>query len=362
MPRPGATHGRPPMEGKVSQRFFERAIRPHLGRRRGDVIVGPHTGVDVGVVRLPGGHVLLSTTDPLYIEPRLGWDRAAWFAFHILASDLTTTGRAPDWVTIDLDVPPETSDSVLVKILRVFDREARRLGAAIITGHTGRYPSCAFPIAGSGTLLAVTPATDYVTTRCIPAGAVLLVARTAALEATAMLATFFPERIRDQLGSQPLTGARSLVARMSTVPDALRVAKVGLRGDGVWAMHDATEGGVRTAAWEMAIASGRGLVSNLSSAWVDPTVRDIADLFAMDPLNASSEGTLLLAADPHRVEVVISALRAGGAEVSRVGHFTSKPDSIRDGNRPLRPPARDSYWEAVGHAGSPPLLSRGRYS
>jgi hydrogenase expression/formation protein HypE len=311
------------------------------------VVVGPQTGVDVGVVRWPRGGVLLSTTDPLYIEPRLGWERASWFAFHILASDLTTTGRRPDWATIDLDVPPGTPDRVLETILRVFDREARRLGTAIITGHTGRYPGCSFPIVGSGTLLAAAEADGYVTTHRIPAGAELLISRTPGLEATGMLATFFPDRIRDRLGADALRRARHLASRMSTVADALRAAAVGLRREGVWAMHDAPEGGVRTAVWEMAVASGRGLEADLARAWVDPIVREVAELFRMDPLDASSEGTLLLAVDPSRVEDVLSALRSGGARVSRLGRFARRGGLVRDGRKVLLPPLRDSYWSAV---------------
>jgi hydrogenase expression/formation protein HypE len=351
MPRPRRARRAFATEGKVTRAFFERAIRPHLGASRTDVVVGPQTGVDVGVVRLPDNGVLLSTTDPLYIEPRLGWERAAWFAFHILASDLTTTGRPPDWATFDLNVPPGTSDTVLEKILRVFGSEARRLGAAIISGHTGRYSGCSFPMVGSGTLLASADPRDYITTREIPAGAELLVSRTAALEATGMLATFFPNRIRDRLGNGVLRRARALTGRMSTVEDALRAAKVGIRKEGVWAMHDAAEGGVRTAAWEMAIASGRGLESDLKRSWVDPVVREVTDLFGISPLDASSEGTLLLAADPARVDDVVSALHAGDSTVSKVGRFTAHPGSLRDGRHRLRPPVQDSYWAAVKRTG-----------
>ena len=338
------------VQGKISRSFFERGVRPNLGLRRRDVLVGPRTGVDVGVVRLPTGGALLATTDPLYIEPRLGWERAAWFAFHILASDLTTTGHAPDWATIDLDVPPDTSDRTLRTILRVFGREARRLGATIITGHTGRYPSCAFPIVGSGTLLAAVARGDYVTTSSIPSGAVLLASRTAALEATGMLATFFPGRIKDRLGADVLRRARSLTGQMTTVPDALRATRVGLHGEGVWAMHDATEGGLRAAAWEMAFASGRGLDVELSQAWVDPVVDRVTREFEVDPLDASSEGTLLIAADPGRVDDITSTLEDGGATVSRLGLFTSRRGVVRDGRSPLRPAVQDSYWAAVRRA------------
>ena len=347
-------------QGKISRRFFDQVIHPHLGRRRPDIVVGPYTGVDVGVVRLTAHRVLLSTTDPLYIEPRLGWERAAWFAFHILASDLTTTGCRPDWATIDLDVPPDTSDRALETILRVFDRESRRLGTAIVTGHTGRYPGCAFPIVGSGTLLTAAGSDEYITTRRIPAGAELLLSRTAALEATGMLATFFPERIRDQLGSGTLRRAKAFTPFMSTVGDALRAARVGLKREGVWAMHDATEGGVRTAAWEMAVASGRGVEADLSRAHVDPTAHDVAGLFGVEPLDASSEGTLLLAVEPDRVEDVTAALRSGGSTVSRLGRFTRQPQVLRDAAKILRPAASDSYWAAVRRENRSPRRRYGR--
>jgi hydrogenase expression/formation protein HypE len=347
MAGPRRSRPKAPPEGKIPHRFFERAVRQRLGARRPDVLIGPQIGVDVGVVRLPGAGVLIATTDPLYVEPRLGWDRAAWFAFHILASDLTTSGCRPDWATIDLDVPPETPDSVLETLLRVFDREARALGTAIVTGHTGRYPGCAFPIVGSGTLLAAASADGFVTTRQIRTGAILLMARTAGLEATGMLATFFPDRIRDDLGNGLLQKARSFTGQMSTVPVALQAADVGLREEGVWAMHDATEGGVRAAVWEMAEASGRGIEADLTKAWVDPVVAEVARLFEMDPLDASSEGTLLLAAEPSRCDDIEAALRQGGSVVSRIGRFTSQPRLRKDGRRVLQPAERDSYWLAV---------------
>lgn len=340
-------------EGKITPRFFERSVRPHLGSRRPDILVGPRTGVDVGVVRPTAGHVLIVKTDPLYVEPRLGWDRAAWFAFQILASDLTTSGRKPDWGAIDLLVPPETPDDVVARILRVLGREARRLGAALVTGHTGRYAGVSFPMVGSGTLLAMAPGDAFVTTASIPTGAVLLAARTPAVEAVGMLATFYPEFLRDHLGTADLRRARDLTAQMTTVPDALRAAAAGLKTEGVWAMHDAAEGGLRRAVWEMAVASGRGLDVDLSEAWVDPVVQRVARLFGFDPLTASSQGTLLLAVQPSRVEDVISTLSRGGVPVSRIGRFSARGAPAKDRGRLLSPPARDSYWSVVQRRGLP---------
>ena len=125
--------------GKVSRTFFENVIARRLGTRRKDIVKGPANGVDVGVVRLPGGRAMISTTDPINIVPQYGWERAAWFAFHILASDLTTSGVAPQYVTMDWNLPMAIEDDEIERMLKVIDRECRRYGTAIVTGHTGRY-------------------------------------------------------------------------------------------------------------------------------------------------------------------------------------------------------------------------------
>src|SRR5438093_13123820 len=96
--------------GKVSRRFFEDVIARHLGVRRADIAVGPANGVDVGVVSLPDGRAMISTTDPIYIVPQYGWERAARFSFLILASDLNTSSIARQYLTMDWYLPNDTED------------------------------------------------------------------------------------------------------------------------------------------------------------------------------------------------------------------------------------------------------------
>ena len=181
--------------GKVSRSFFENVIARNLGVKRKDVAVGPANGVDVGVVRLPDGRAMISTTDPIYIVPQYGWERAAWFAFHILASDLTTSGVAPQYITLDWNLPMDIEDDQIETMLRVIDRECKKYGAAIVTGHTGRYEGCAYPMVGGATFLAIAPKDGWVTADMARPGNRLLVTKTAALEATAILSNTFPELV-----------------------------------------------------------------------------------------------------------------------------------------------------------------------
>jgi len=336
--------------GKVSRAFFETVIARHLGAKRKDVAVGPANGVDVGVVHLPDGRAMISTTDPIYIVPPYGWERAAWFAFHILASDLTTSGVAPQYVTLDWNLPMEIEDDQIETMLQVMDRECRKYGAAIVTGHTGRYEGCAYPMVGGATFLAIAPKDGWVTADMARPGNRLLVTKTAALEATAILSNTFPDLVERHLGANITSRARALFESMSTVEDALAAASVGLRRGGVWAMHDATEGGVRNAVWEMAQASGVGVDVDLSNAYVDSAVAAVSKIFEMDPLDAISEGTLLIAAETEAATEVLARLKRKGIIAMDIGAFTKKGGPCLDRGRLFRPADRDPFWVAFSRA------------
>jgi len=342
-------HPKYPM-GKVSRSFFENVIARHLGVARRDVAVGPANGVDVGVVRLPDGRAMISTTDPIYIVPQYGWERAAWFSFHILASDLTTSGIAPQFITMDWNLPMDIEDDQIETMLRVIDRECKKYGAAIVTGHTGRYEGCSYPMVGGATFLAIAPKAGWVTANMARPGNRLLVTKTAALEATAILSNTFPELVERDVGSEVTKHARALFESMSTVDDALAAASVGLRDGGVWAMHDATEGGVRNAVWEMAQASGLGVDVDLTKVHVDPAVTEVSKVFGMDPLDAISEGTLLIAVDPEAAEAAVAKLKRKGIPATDIGAFSKKGRPCLDRGHPFRPADRDPFWIAFSRA------------
>ncbi|MGI0149925.1 MAG: AIR synthase-related protein, partial [Thermoplasmata archaeon] len=152
------------------------------------------------------------------------------------------------------------------------------------------------------------------------------------------------------LGADVTSRARALFESMSTVEDALAAATVGLRRGGVRAMHDATEGGVRNAVWEMAQASGVGVDVDLSKTYVDLAVAAVSKVFDMDPLDAISEGTLLIAVEPEAAHEVLARLKRKGIVAADIGEFTKKRGPCLDRGRPFRPADRDPFWIAFSRA------------
>ena len=95
-----------PELGKIGLDFFNRVIYPRLGKKDRSILIGPQHGVDFGVIDL-GKNVIVLSADPFYIAKELGIEKAAWFAVHILASDVAVSGIPPKYLAVDLNLPPE---------------------------------------------------------------------------------------------------------------------------------------------------------------------------------------------------------------------------------------------------------------
>lgn len=345
-----------PAVGKIAPEVFSGLIRSRLGRPRPEVLVGPGAGVDVSIVDIGGGQVMASTCDPVFVVPQYGFGRAAWFAVHILASDVAMSGLPPHYMSIDLNLPPEMTDGELEALWETMHRTADDLGIAVISGHTARYDGCAYPMVGGATVLATGSADAYVTAAMARVGDSLVCTKGAAIEATALMAATFPDALRRRLGDEVAQAAEGLFERMTVVEDARAAVSVGVRGDGVTALHDATEGGILGGVFEIAEASGVGVRLDEDAVILRPEVEAVCGLLGIDPMASISEGTLLLTVRPHRTEAVLRALRDAGVEASVIGEIVPPGDGMtrrKDGRKtPLRHPGADPFWGAFARVGA----------
>jgi hydrogenase expression/formation protein HypE len=338
--------------GKVTPEMFERVILRRLGADDRDVLVGPQHGVDVGVVRVAPGVVMAVSSDPVFIVPQYGWDRAAWFAVHILASDTSVSGLSLRWMAVDLNLPPETTDEDLTAIWEAFSRTCDELGLAVVTGHTARYDGCNWPMVGGAVCAALGPEDAYVTSTMAQVGDRIVVTKGAAIEATALFAATFPDRLREGVGEELWRLADALFEKMTVVPEARVAARYGLRDRGVTSMHDATEGGVLAGLTEVAAASGVGMRVELEAVPVRPEVRAVCDHVGIDPYSSISEGTLIATVRPRHADGFLAALAEQGIEAAVVGDVTDPEKGtvlVADGeDRPLEHPGLDPFWGAFG--------------
>ena len=338
--------------GKASAELFERVIWRRLGATDPSILVGPQHGVDVGVVRVADGVAMALSADPVFVVPAYGWERAAWFAVHILASDAATSGLPLRFMSVDLNLPPEITDDELTALWDAFSRTCDALGIAVITGHTARYDGCTWPMVGGATCIALGPADAFVTPTMARPGDRVVVTKGAAIEATALFAATFPDRLAEGVGLEVVKDADALFEQMTVVPEARIASAFGLRDRGVTSMHDATEGGVLGGLLEVAVASGVGMRIDRERIPVRPEVRAVCDHVGMDPYASISEGTLIATVVADRADAFVDALDAGGIDAADVGQVTDASGGrvlVEDGTeRELEHPGLDPFWGAFG--------------
>lgn len=342
-----------PAIGKISPQIFHELILPNLGAGDEKVLVGPRHGVDVGIAEI-GGQAVSFTTDPVFIVPEYGWERAAWFAIHILASDSATCGLPPKYLCIDLNLPMEITKEQLATMWETMHRECQKLGIAIITGHTARYENCHYPFVGGATVVGVGPLESYVNPRFIKPGDKIIITKGPAIEAAGIFATMFPLYIEQALGRDTARKAESIFYKMSVVTEALTAVKAGVRDEGVSAMHDATECGIWGGLYELAESAGVGVRVDQDKIVVEPGVVEICRLYGIDPYASISEGTLIIACRPHKAEEVVKLIKTQGIRASVAGEFTPREEGmvlLKGGNpRPLAHPVVDPFWKAFYNA------------
>jgi len=329
---------------------------PQLGKSRPEILAGPQHGVDVGVIDLGHGQVMVTTTDPIFVVPPYGWERSGWFAVHILASDAVTSGLPPKYITMDLNLPLSITREQFEVLWGVMHRECERLGMAIISGHTGRYEGCEYPMIGGATVICVGPKDQYVTPAMARVNDAVVITKGAAIEASGLFAVTFPGKVAEHYGKKFAAEAEQLFWQMSVVEDALTAVTVGVRENGITSMHDATECGIWGGLFEIAQASGVGLVVDKEKIIVQESVRKVCDLFGIDPYTSISEGTLIATCRPHKAKELVTRLQDKAIPASIVGEITEADHGLHyfEGGRrqELLHPRVDPFWAAFGKAAS----------
>jgi hydrogenase expression/formation protein HypE len=340
--------------GKISPEVFEELIYPRLGAKRKSVIVPPQNGVDVGIVEI-GNQAVAMTTDPVFIVPEYGFERAAWFAIHILASDVVTSGLPPTYLSIDLNLPMSMAEDQLEIVWQTMHKECEKLGIAVVCGHTARYENCDYPMVGGATVLAVGSKDQYVTPKLARAGDHIIITKGPAIEASGIFATMFPDKLKKEFGQPFSDQAQNLFYQMSVVEDGRTAVSVGVRDNGVTTMHDATECGIWGGVYELAQAANLGVRLYKDDIVVEDGVFDICRFFGIqDPFAAISEGTLIISCRPHQSESIVSTLQSKGIPASIVGELTRSADGmvvIENGKeQPFQHPGVDPFWNAFYRA------------
>jgi hydrogenase maturation factor len=283
--------------------------------------------------------------DPIFPAPGLPLEIFGWFTVHIGASDVAVTGVKPEFMTYSLLLPPEFPEKEAKVIIDSIGDAAKDLGICIAGGHTGWYPAVTVPTVGGVTVWGYAPSDKWVSPGGAREGDTLLMTKGPAIEAAALLAVIYREKISGILKTELLETACDRTGQITVVKDALTAFASG----GVHAMHDATEGGVLGGLWEMSASSGLPLHADLDAVPVPEDIIAVSQALDFDPWAAISEGTLLLAVSPDSEKKVMQSLKKAGIDCWKLGSFLQegKRSGIRRSGREIKlvEPEADPFWE-----------------
>ncbi|MDX9986158.1 MAG: AIR synthase-related protein, partial [Dehalococcoidales bacterium] len=167
-------------------------------------------------------------------------------------------------------------------------------------------------------------------------------------------AAVFANSLEEKFGAEFRRKAESIFYKMTTVEDAMTAVTVGVRDNGISAMHDATECGIWGGLYELAAAAGLGVRVELEKIVVEETVKEICNYFQIDPYASISEGTLIILCRPHKADQVVQALAAKGIRSSIAGEMTEASQGmilVKEGKETkLVHPIVDPFWRAFYNA------------
>ncbi len=305
-------------------------------------------GLDCAVVDLPD-RSLVFKSDPITFAT----DEIGWYLVQVNANDLATTGATPRWLLLTMLLPEgATSPALAEQWAEQVYAGCREMGIDVIGGHTEITHGLSRPIL-VGTLVGEAEPQRLVTPRGARPGDRLFLTKGVPIEATAVLAREFPDRLAGTLSPGELAEARAYLRRPGI--SVLRDAAVAMQAGQVTAMHDPTEGGLAGALWELSEACGHALWLDPAHVPVPPLAARVCAAFEIDPLAALASGALLIAAPAAEGGQIAAALGSAGITCADIGAVEQGGVGVWQGSPPerwpLARPARDEVARLFDRAG-----------
>ncbi|WP_099211693.1 AIR synthase family protein [Thermococcus henrietii] len=322
--------------GKLPPELLEKLVLSRLPTGGKGVILGPGTGIDGAAVNVEG--TLVASSDPITGATK----RIGFYAVHVNANDVAVMGAEPRWFLTTVLLPGNTDEELLENIIEEISREAKKLGVAVVGGHTEVTPGLDRPIV-VGTMLG--EAERLVRTDGAKPGDAIVMTKWAGIEGTAIIAEELRGRLAPILGEEFLEVASSLIEYLSVLPEARILRKVAN------AMHDPTEGGILNGLHEMADASGLGFRLYAERIPIREETKTLCNYLHLNPLGLISSGVLLASVPRDYAKKAVEELLSHGITASIIGEFLAEEKRViveENEERPAWRPESDELWKVVG--------------
>lgn len=302
--------------GKLKESVLKRSVLKQVHKRASHTLEGPSVGGDFGAAVVSEDMAVVVSSDPITLTKEQIGSRAILAA----CNDVACSGAKPLGVSVTLLLPTSVNEEELRTIMKDMDQACELCGADILSGHTEVIRAVKEPLAVV-TAIGVVEKDAMHHNRMLCAGMDIVATKWIGLEGTSILAVEKAQVLRERLSQPFLDKARSFGEQMSVLPEA-QIA----HAYGVSAMHDASEGGIFGALWEMAECAGVGLEIDLKKIPIRQETIEICELLDVNPYKMLSGGCLLIAANDGAG--LVMQLEKAGIPAVIIGKATEGNDRI----------------------------------
>lgn len=326
--------------GKIPDSVLKRTVLRQIRTRRQEILHGAGIGEDCAIFAPSDGFVSSVAESAVTGEADMA---------RVLikcANNLATAGARPIAVSISLLLPPKAEEQQLRQLMTAAEDACHQLEMQIAGGHTtvSSHVDCpivcvtAYGIPAWGGDSNIGP--GGFCTRGAKPGQDIVLTKWIALEGTAVLAGLKREQLRERYPAHLVEEAAGFDRCLSIIPEAAVAVKSGVR-----IMHDASEGGILAALWELAESSGVGLTIDLRKIPIRQETVEVCEFCEVNPYALASGGCLVLAAD--HGDALVEELARNQIPAVVIGQITDSHDRLiynAGEKRYLDKPAQDEIY------------------
>lgn len=324
--------------GKVPIEVLKEIIFSNIKHRRPEVLVRPGIGEDCAVIDF-GKYVCVMSTDPITGAIK----DIGSLAVHISCNDIASSGVEPLGVMLTAMAPPGTTKEDLDYVMADANKAAASINVEIIGGHTEITNSVNRMII-SATAMGKQLKDKLILTRGAEVGDAVFMTKHAGLEGASIIAKDLERQLKDKIDHDIIKIAQDFVKDISVVREGILAGSIGVNS-----MHDATEGGILGALWELAEASGVGIEVYGDSINIRRETLEICRALSIDPMKLISSGVMVMTIPEDKKGLLIDAFHGEGIELTEVGKITDKERVlIKNGEKlKLLPPDADELYKVI---------------
>jgi len=324
--------------GKVNETILKRSVFKQLHHTREEVVLGPSIGEDCAMVSFNEDDLCVISTDPITGTSK----DIGSLAVHITINDLAANGSEPIGIMLSILLPEGFAETELKVIMKDVSTTCSELGIDVLGGHTEVTKAVNQPIINVTGIGKANKSTRVINSEAGPDMDVIMT-KWAGIEGTAIIAAEKEDELRSKYHDAFVDSALKLKSYISVLAES-RIAL----GFNAAAMHDATEGGVFGALWELGASANLGLEIRLDAIPIRQETIEICEHYNINPYKLISSGVLLIISP--NGQAMTKALTDAGIDACIIGKTTKTIQRVvieEDHIRTLEPAKADELYKVI---------------